>query len=148
MNEEKINDRQNMREYLETLIARGERIDYREIAKMFNSSYPAVKNLESMILTGMPFYTKSKGMGIASVENNRSRRLNAGGTITRDEWLAVCEKYNNKCAICHKELPLTMDHIIPLSKGGTHTVENIQPLCKSCNSRKSNKIVGELENEK
>jgi hypothetical protein len=140
-----MNDRQNIREYLEALIARGEKIDYREIAKMFDSSYPAVKNLESMILTGKPFYTKSKGMGIASVQNNRSRRLNAGGTITRDEWLAVCEKYNNKCAICHQELPLTMDHIIPLSKGGTHTINNIQPLCKSCNSRKSNKIIGESE---
>jgi len=145
MDEVKIKNRQKMREYLEGLIVRGKSVDYREIAKLFDSSFPAVKNLESVILTGKSFYTKSKGMGIASVQNNRSRRLNAGGIITRDQWIAVCDKFNNKCALCHKELPLTMDHITPLSKGGTHTINNIQPLCKSCNCRKSNKLIEELE---
>jgi 5-methylcytosine-specific restriction endonuclease McrA len=130
-----------MTEYVKSLIAERKIIDYREVARRFNSSYPAVKNLESMIATGKPYYQKSKGMAIASVNNNRARKLGLTGTVTRDEWLAVCEKYDNKCAHCGtKDAPLTMDHIQPLSKGGNHTVDNIQPLCKSCNSRKGNRV--------
>lgn len=55
------------------------------------------------------------------------------------EWINLCEKFNNKCAYCWKETKLTIDHIIPISKWGWNNIENIQPLCKSCNSRKWNK---------
>ena len=59
------------------------------------------------------------------------------------EWSDLKEKFNNKCAICKKETKLTKDHIVPLSKGGNDFIENIQPLCKSCNSKKHNKILHE-----
>ena len=49
-------------------------------------------------------------------------------------------KYNNRCAYCREEKKLTKDHIIPLSKGGTDYIGNIQPLCRNCNSKKWNFI--------
>jgi 5-methylcytosine-specific restriction endonuclease McrA len=44
-----------------------------------------------------------------------------------------------RCQICglkKKPSELAMDHIIPRAKGGNGGWENLQPLCKSCNSSK------------
>jgi 5-methylcytosine-specific restriction endonuclease McrA len=55
------------------------------------------------------------------------------------EWQALKEKYNHTCLRCGKaepEIKLTVDHILPISKDGNNTIDNIQPLCSSCNSSK------------
>jgi 5-methylcytosine-specific restriction endonuclease McrA len=65
-------------------------------------------------------------------------------TLTAKEWLDILEKYNYKCIYCGKRLidafDVTRDHIIPISKGGNNTKENVVPACRSCNSKKYNKI--------
>lgn len=66
----------------------------------------------------------------------RAHVLGSGGSFTRQEWQQVCEQYDHRCACCGKKSKLTADHVIPLSRGGLNTIENIQPLCKSCNCRK------------
>lgn len=68
--------------------------------------------------------------------NRRAAKLSTG-TITTAQWEQVKEAAGHRCVACHKALKLSMDHIIPLVKGGPHTIENIQPLCHSCNSRKN-----------
>jgi len=74
----------------------------------------------------------------------REREKNAIGSYTSQEWNDLKKKYNYTCPICKKREPrikLTVDHFHPLTKGGTSYIENIQPLCRSCNSRKSNKVL-------
>ncbi len=74
----------------------------------------------------------------------RVRRLGNGGTHTQGEWETLKAQYNWTCPACLKpepEIKLTEDHIIPLSKGGSDNIENIQPLCRSCNCRKSTKTI-------
>jgi 5-methylcytosine-specific restriction endonuclease McrA len=53
------------------------------------------------------------------------------------EFTDLCKKYDDKCLRCGLVKKLSMDHIIPLSKGGSNYITNIQPLCKSCNSKKA-----------
>lgn len=52
------------------------------------------------------------------------------------EWTALKDKYGNKCLRCREVRRLVPDHVIPLSKGGRHHIDNIQPLCHKCNFAK------------
>jgi 5-methylcytosine-specific restriction endonuclease McrA len=66
----------------------------------------------------------------------RTRITKAGGRYTLKEWNELCAKYNFTCLCCTKKTILTPDHIIPVAKGGSSSIRNIQPLCQICNSRK------------
>lgn len=72
----------------------------------------------------------------------RARVRQAEGTFTLVEWENLIDEYNNTCLCCGRsDIKLTADHIIPLSKGGSNKISNIQPLCHSCNSKKGRKII-------
>lgn len=45
------------------------------------------------------------------------------------------------CFVCNAIDKITIDHIIPVDLGGTHSIGNLQPLCSSCNSSKSNRVM-------
>jgi len=59
------------------------------------------------------------------------------------------------CHYCHKKVTpdaVTMDHIVPVSRGGTSTKGNVVPCCKACNSKKAyltsaEQILNTLEDE-
>lgn len=53
---------------------------------------------------------------------------------------AVWNRDRGKCVYCGSNENLHLDHIIPFSKGGDTSVENLQLLCQKCNLEKSNKI--------
>lgn len=76
--------------------------------------------------------------------NRRARYNNTPCTLTLQQWEKILESQGNKCAICGKQFcksrQPTKDHIIPLSKGGGLTFENVQALCHSCNSSKNARL--------
>jgi 5-methylcytosine-specific restriction endonuclease McrA len=47
------------------------------------------------------------------------------------------------CAYCGVTENIEIDHIVPLSRGGNHVVENLTSACKSCNSSKGAKLLSE-----
>lgn len=82
--------------------------------------------------------TKHRNRERVCAENNRRRikKAQAKGSHTLQEWIAICILARWRCLCCKEEKPLTRDHIIPISKGGSDYIFNIQPLCRSCNSKK------------
>lgn len=58
----------------------------------------------------------------------------------------VLKRDNFKCSECGKpktDEPLEVDHILPISKGGTDEMSNLRALCKTCNREKSDLIHGD-----
>jgi 5-methylcytosine-specific restriction endonuclease McrA len=75
------------------------------------------------------------------VEKRRARKHNAPvNDLTLQQWQGIQAAHKHCCAYCGKQCKgkLTQDHVTPLSKGGSHTMQNVVPACASCNSRKSN----------
>lgn len=70
---------------------------------------------------------------------NRWQRNGKGAARGRG-WRRLLQYYERRCVRCGtRDKPLTRDHIVPKSKGGTLAVNNLQPLCFECNSRKGRK---------
>lgn len=76
----------------------------------------------------------------ANESARRTRKEGSGGVYTPAEWNALCKHYHNRCLCCGKKRKLTADHVVPVSKGGSSNISNIQPLCGPCNSSKGSKI--------
>lgn len=69
-------------------------------------------------------------------------KLVIGYTDDRVSWETrqlVFLAYGRKCLACGSTRNIEIDHVVPRSWGGGNEFSNLQPLCKICNSRKSNK---------
>lgn len=68
-------------------------------------------------------------------EANRRARINSRGHVSYEEWTHILGIVGKQCLVCGDE-KITMDHIMPIAKGGKNCRHNIQPLCQKCNSEK------------
>jgi hypothetical protein len=55
----------------------------------------------------------------------------------------IMRRDNNACVYCGSKKDLTIDHIVPKSKGGGNTWDNLVTCCITCNSKKGDKLLGE-----
>lgn len=76
---------------------------------------------------------------------NRRNKIKVSGKITLSDWNECKNFFRNssgkiECAYCGKELERpTIEHFIPISKGGTGNKDNILPICRHCNCSKQDK---------
>lgn len=61
--------------------------------------------------------------------------------LTKPTKSAIYRRDGNKCQYCGQTKNLTIDHIIPKSKGGDNSWENLCLSCSSCNTKKGNKLL-------
>ena len=83
---------------------------------------------------------------VSRLANNQKRKAllrELEHTLTKEEWIKTLTFFGNSCAYCGNGGDMDMEHVIPLSRGGGFTKENIVPACKSCNNRKRDKTVEE-----
>lgn len=50
----------------------------------------------------------------------------------------IIVRYGSNCVSCGI-IADSIDHVVPISKGGTNDIENLRPMCRSCNSRKKDR---------
>lgn len=77
-----------------------------------------------------------------------SRKNKSGGVVTKDDYYILILS-TDKCNICNKNLltnTFHIDHILPICKGGSNKIENLQLLCQFCNHSKGSKTMVEYFN--
>jgi len=93
-----------------------------------------VSNFEKTVIFKIPAVMRL--MKIIRVIYRNRVPFNKRNVIVRDEF---------ECAYCGiKSKSLTVDHVIPLSKGGKSNFENCVAACKNCNAKKGNKLPSEI----
>ncbi|PKQ18807.1 MAG: HNH endonuclease [Actinobacteria bacterium HGW-Actinobacteria-8] len=78
----------------------------------------------------------------ARASRRRQRRVAAADNdLTAAQWDAIQEAWGG-CAYCGATgVPMQKDCVLPISRGGRYTAENVVPACRSCNASKCNEEV-------
>ncbi len=117
-------------------------VKLRRMAQAYKRSHPEWNRKKSAI------YKRNHPERVREWVNTRRGLLaNAGGRVTLDEFWTKCDLLEWLCQYCSCVLTkktATMDHVTPLSRGGSNDIDNIVPACRSCNARKGNKLLTEL----
>lgn len=73
-----------------------------------------------------------------AARKRRTRFLAADNDLTPVQWAAIRRTWGG-CAYCgDTEAAVQKDCVLPLSRGGRYTLDNVVPACRSCNASKSN----------
>lgn len=83
-------------------------------------------------------------------ENNYRRRVRMaaakqGVMVSQRDWDRLIARFDNKCAYCECGLDgrFTIDHVVPVARGGRHSIGNLVPACLPCNSSKRDLLLFE-----
>lgn len=116
--------------------------EYRVYYCKYRKNHPNIlseQQIANKRLSDKKYYQTHKEVYLFYSHKYKARKRQLPNTLTESQWLNIKSYFHNKCAYCGKEIPLTQEHFIPVSKGGEYTHNNILPACQSCNSSKGNR---------
>lgn len=99
------------------------------------------KHREKKLAQGRIWSKNNPDKTRAQNQKRRARLANAKTFLVRPK--DVERLYKSKCLFCENRQRIDLDHAIPLSRGGDHSIGNLIPLCDNCNSTKYNKTIME-----
>jgi 5-methylcytosine-specific restriction endonuclease McrA len=125
-------NREKMVQWHRTYYAKHNKEENARVTKWRNDNLVKAKEQEAK-------YRHSDARKIVARNYRHKRRAQEGkgSGITNRQWNDILKMYNFRCAYCGIQGNMTIDHVIPLSKGGEHSIENIVPACVECNCRKN-----------
>ena len=90
------------------------------------------------------YWLANPGKRSIYTSRRRARKAGNGGSHTLQERVGKFAALGNVCYYCGCDGPLTVDHDIPIARGGTDNIDNILPACSSCNYRKHTRTAQEF----
>jgi 5-methylcytosine-specific restriction endonuclease McrA len=122
------------------------------VVAMFNE-YCSEKCVKDLIVKNKRLYRRKRRSIYGRIERDKEIAIYYGNKYEPINRRYVYMKHNYICTSCgvkcihpnkdsyNQSNAATLDHIIPKSKGGSHTYDNVTLLCRSCNTKKSDKIL-------
>ena len=117
--------------------------DYREYMKQYNAEQRVDPVTNGRIRAHFKAWALENREKIAQyAENRRALELKAEGVFTAADLICIPTKQEGNCFYCDADIgrSYTVDHFVPLSRGGSNLHENIRLCCKPCNSSKKDKL--------
>lgn len=97
------------------------------------------ENIEAKRARGRAYAKRKRDQYNTHKHTRRTREAKCIGSHTTAEWRALLVTFSHACLRCGRpepEIKLTRDHVIPIALGGSSYIDNIQPLCGTCNRSK------------
>lgn len=94
-------------------------------------------------------YLKDNPEKMRAIRRNRKSRIKAERLlVTERDWSRLVARYRGCCAYCgQRSDTLHREHVIPVARGGRHSIGNLLPACPPCNYRKKTKLLSEFRRD-
>lgn len=88
---------------------------------------------------GTPFRRRNNHLLVFSNATQRAKSF--GAFVGKFRESEIEKLYFSPCFYCKSTHQISIDHVIPLKLGGSHTIGNLVSCCRSCNSSKKNRVM-------
>lgn len=82
---------------------------------------------------------EGRATAVRSGAKRRALKRGAEAPLTAAEWAAILDRYEGRCYVCAAPAE-ELEHVVPLSRGGSHSFENVRPSCRECNRGAGGKL--------
>jgi 5-methylcytosine-specific restriction endonuclease McrA len=111
---------------------------YRERHRVYKRQWRA-ENIEHLRAVDRKYREANKSIWAAKERKRRAKQLeNPSFYISKKELQKL---YVGPCTYCGVAGKMTLDHVVPIQRGGSHSVGNLVPACGSCNFSKGQKLL-------